>query len=66
MGVGGISIWQLIIIIFIFIIPLLVFGPVAKKAGFSRWWALLLAIPLVNVVVVWVFAFIKWPAQSNA
>ncbi len=63
---GGISIWQLIIILFIFLIPLFVFGPVARKAGYSRWWALLLAIPIINIVLIWAFAFIKWPAESNA
>lgn len=63
---GGISIWQLIIILFIFLILLFVFGPVAGKAGYSRWWALLLAIPIINIVLIWTFAFIKWPAESNA
>lgn len=64
---GDISIWQSILILFIFfLIPLFVFGPVAKKAGYSRWWALLLVIPIINLVLIWVFAFIKWPAESNA
>ena len=66
MGVGGISIWQLIIIIFILLIPILVFGPVVKKAGFTRWWVLLMAIPLVNIIAVWVFAFVAWPAERDA
>lgn len=66
MGIGGISIWQLIIILALLLIPLLIFGPVAKKAGFSRWWGLLLAVPIINVLIIWIFAFIKWPAESNA
>ena len=63
---GGISIWQLIIILLIVLIPYFVFSPAAKKAGFSKWWALLMVIPLVNIILVWVFAFAKWPAEENA
>jgi hypothetical protein len=27
---------------------------------------LLMMVPLVNIIIVWVFAFINWPAQNNA
>ncbi|GAA5444689.1 hypothetical protein Misp06_02879 [Microbulbifer sp. NBRC 101763] len=64
MGVGGISLWQLIIIFVILLGPLLIFGSVAKKAGFSRWWGLLLIVPVVNIVLVWVLAFVKWPVEE--
>ncbi len=64
MGFGGISIWQLIIILFIILIPLLIFRPIAKKAGYSGWWALVMVIPLVNLVMIWVFAFAKWPVEK--
>ena len=62
----GISIWQIIIILLLLAIPVLVFGPVAKKAGFSRWWSLTLVVPFVNVIMIWVFAFIEWPAAKGA
>ena len=62
----GISIWQIIIILLLLAIPVLVFGPVAKKAGFSRWWSLTLVVPFVNVIMIWVFAFIEWPAEKGA
>ena len=55
----------LVLLLVILVIPFLVFGPVAKKAGFSRWWALLVYLPLVNVVMLWVFAFMEWPAQKT-
>jgi len=47
----GISIWQLIIIIVLIATPILVFGPVVKKAGFSRWWSLLLIVPVINLIM---------------
>lgn len=57
---------HLIVISIIFLLAILIFGPIAKRAGFSRWWALLMMVPLVNIIIVWVFAFINWPAQNNA
>lgn len=31
------------------------------KAGFAPWWALLLVVPVVYVVGLWLFAFLRWP-----
>jgi hypothetical protein len=38
------------------------FGRVVRRAGFSPWWVLLALVPLVNLVVLWVFAYSRWPA----
>jgi hypothetical protein len=35
---------------------------VVAKAGFSPWWAVLAIVPLVNIIMLWVFAYAKWPA----
>lgn len=64
MGFGGISIWQLIILAVLFSIYVLIFGTVAKKAGFSRWWIVLLLVPVINIGLIWLFAFAKWPAEQ--
>ncbi len=37
-------------------------GRVVKRAGYSAWWALLVLFPLVNLVALWVFAYMRWPA----
>ena len=63
MDFGGISIWQLLIILLIIAIPILLFRPIAKKAGYSGWWAVVMLIPLVNLIMIWVFAFAKWPVE---
>ena len=34
---------------------------VVRKAGYSGWWALLMLVPLINLVMIWVFAFAAWP-----
>lgn len=35
---------------------------IARKAGFSGWWGLTQIVPLVGLVMVWVLAFVDWPA----
>lgn len=39
---------------------------ISRKAGFSGWWSLLMLIPLVNIVMIWVFAFSDWPALRKS
>ncbi|KAB0470710.1 hypothetical protein F7Q91_21535 [Vibrio chagasii] len=63
---GGISIWQLIILSLILVLPVLIFGPILKKAGFSRWWSLVMLLPIGNVIAIWVFAYVKWPSEQNS
>lgn len=48
----------------IFIVGLLIFLPLCliyKKAGFDVWWVLVLLIPVVNIAMIWIFAFSRWP-----
>lgn len=40
---------------------------IASRAGFPGVLSLLLLIPVINIILLWVFAFIKWPIEkSNA
>ncbi|WP_347986389.1 hypothetical protein [Methylomonas sp. AM2-LC] len=34
---------------------------ILQKAGFDGRWALVLLIPIVNIIMIWVFAFNEWP-----
>lgn len=59
------SIWHWIIFalwILGFLIPV---WRIASKAGFSGAWSLLMWIPLLNIILLWVFAFSKWPAHEQ-
>lgn len=38
---------------------------VLHKAGRSGFWVLLLALPLVNLAMVWWFAYARWPALEE-
>jgi len=35
---------------------------VLYRTGNSRWWSLLILIPIVNFIGFWIFAFARWPA----
>jgi hypothetical protein len=34
---------------------------IVTKAGYHGAWSLLSLVPLVNIVMLWVFAFSNWP-----
>ncbi len=60
---GSLSIWHwlfFIVWIVVFLVPL---WRIVSKAGFNGALSLLSLIPLVNIVMLWVFAFVKWPHE---
>lgn len=38
---------------------------VLRKAGLSGFWAITQLIPIVNLIMIWVFAFSRWPAVDD-
>lgn len=34
---------------------------ILEKAGLDGRWAAVLLLPVVNIVMIWVFAFCRWP-----
>ncbi len=61
---GSFSIFHYLIIVIIFL-PNLLFIPAVKKAGFSGWWVALSLVPFAGVVLLWVFAYSKWPLYPD-
>jgi uncharacterized membrane protein YhaH (DUF805 family) len=51
-GIGG------LIVLVLVIVPL---WRICTRAGFSGWWSLLVMVPLLNLIMLWVFAYAKWP-----
>lgn len=39
---------------------------VAGKAGYSHWWGLAILVPVLNLVLVWYFAFSAWPREADS
>jgi uncharacterized membrane protein YhaH (DUF805 family) len=58
---GGAVVSLIIIVVFllIYFIPLV---KILHKAGYSGWWSVLILVPILNLVMLYVFAFADWPA----
>jgi hypothetical protein len=68
--VGDFEITWRVIAIAVVVLALLVFHiipywRVVRRAGFSGAWSLFHFVPLVGLVLLWVFAFIPWPAVED-
>jgi hypothetical protein len=60
---GGISVVHWIIVLLFIVLPVWGWCTIVKKAGFSGWWGLLTIVPLVNIAMLFVFAYSKWPTD---
>lgn len=58
---GGMPWWYLLTTVLLLAVGLWLNAQVLRKAGFSVWWALLFVVPLLWIVGVWIFAFVRWP-----
>ncbi len=38
---------------------------ILDKAGLGKGWALCLLIPVVNIIMLWIFAFTTWPRVKS-
>lgn len=59
---GSFSIFHWIVALLfsgIFMIPM---WRICTKAGFSGWVSLAFLIPVVNIIALWLIAFVPWPA----
>ena len=55
-AIGGVA-----IVIFALVVVYLPVWKIIRKAGYSGWWVLIWIVPLVNLIMLWVFAFSDWP-----
>jgi len=56
--------WIIVLaVLFLYVFPVV---KILNKAGYSGWWCLILLVPLVNIVMFWVFAFAQWPNLRDA
>jgi uncharacterized membrane protein YhaH (DUF805 family) len=58
-------VFHFILLLLVFIgFLILYFVPIVKilqKAGYSGWWSLIILVPVVNIIMFYVFAFSTWP-----
>jgi uncharacterized membrane protein YhaH (DUF805 family) len=65
LNLGGISMggaFSGLISIVILVVTIFPLVKIIQKAGYSGWWVLLGLIPLVNFIMIWIFALSDWPA----
>lgn len=62
---GGLSILHLLIVVVILILYFLPIMKILQKAGYSGWRCLIVFVPLVNIIMVYVFAFANWPVLRD-
>jgi hypothetical protein len=64
----GVGIRELVVLIFtvgIIFVILWPYGRVLSRLVYSPWLAVLMLIPLINIISLWVFAYADWPAHSS-
>lgn len=40
-------------------------GRILRRIGLSPFWCVVAIFPLVNLIGLWVLAFVDWPTRSN-
>jgi hypothetical protein len=63
---GNLSFFHWILVLLVVLLYIFPVVKILQKAGYSGWWCALLVIPLVNIVMLWVFAFARWPNLRDA
>jgi hypothetical protein len=57
----GFMILFAVLILWAFVV---VFGRIVNRACYSRWWLLTMLVPVLNLVMLWIFAFADWPVST--
>lgn len=62
-GLGG-PVGALVVVALglLFLIPYVF---IIRKAGWSGWWVVVMFVPVVNLVMFLVFAFVEWPVHRD-
>lgn len=60
-ALAGAAVVLLVVYLALIVISIVAAVKVVSKAGYSGWWVLVSVIPVVNFVMILVFAFSDWP-----
>lgn len=59
------SIWHWFVGLLFVVLPVWFGWRTVSKAGMPGAWALLVLVPLLNLIMLWIFAFAKWPRYPD-
>ena len=62
---GGLSVFHIIILVAVVAAYLVPIARILGRAGWNRWLVILWAVPLLNIVMLWVFAYGEWPVLKD-
>ena len=54
-----------IFLLIILVISIIIYWRIATKAGYPGAYSLLLLVPIVNLIVIIMFAFTEWPIERD-
>ncbi|NTZ87909.1 DUF805 domain-containing protein [Burkholderia metallica] len=57
--------WQLLVSLVLVAIVVYPYVRIVRRTGHSGWWILTMCVPVLNFVMLWVFAFARWPAVDD-
>jgi len=61
---GSLSVWHWLMILIYLTVIIVPCWRIVSRAGYSGAWSLLALVPLLNVILLWVFAFVRWPIEK--
>ncbi len=65
-ALASMGIATLLIMLVSFIVLLVAWYKIFKKAGYPGWYTILMIIPIVNLIIFLVFAFSQWPVLKES
>jgi hypothetical protein len=63
LGLGFIELLVLLLVSALLVVPT---WKICDKAGFPGWYGIAIAIPILNLVLLYYLSYAKWPALDNA
>ena len=60
---GNFSLWHWIILLLILVVMVIPFWRIFPRAGWSKWLSLLMVISPLNIILLWILAFKRWPGD---
>ncbi|MBK8157903.1 MAG: hypothetical protein IPK59_03610 [Rhodospirillaceae bacterium] len=63
---SGFHFFVVILWLLVVAVMMIPYVKIIKKAGYSGWWTLTVFVPLLNLIMLWGFAFSTWPVERRA
>ncbi|MCU9953747.1 DUF805 domain-containing protein [Burkholderia sp. BKH01] len=57
--------WPLLVSLVLVAVVVYPYVRIVRRTGHSGWWILTMFVPILNFIMLWVFAFARWPAVDD-